>query len=598
MEPLMTSPITRTHTHDEPLWTTKVEAQRSVNARLTVEVVLYAILALAGLALRLAALGRWPLLQAEAETALAALRTVRGSPLGPLEYTPLLYNVNLVLFSLTRATDASTRLLPALLGSGLVVVPFLARDVLGRRGALIAAALLAFSPTWVFFSRAGLGSLPSAASSALFLVAGYGYWRTQQRGYAYLGAASLGLGLTAGPGIYTLLVSAPIYGLVAWVIQRRRGASVSWVRALCDKTASLQSRQLALVLGAIFVLSATAFTLYPGGLGATINLAGRWASDLAPKASGLPWHASGRNLLTYESLTVALACVGAAWGLSRKEPLTWFALSWLAVALLLGSLLGHRDPRWSLDALLPLVILAARGFEFLWTRLVNDPDWRDGVALWLAFCFLIFGFLELASYAHNGQREFLWYALISWGVLLAALAAQAFWTGIRSMLRVGAALLILALGLLTVRSTTAIAYQTGRDPREGLVYRPTSVQVRDLEAALRTTSYHQIGDPTLLDVEYEADLAPLVEWTLRDYANARVVPGLTPFSEATALISDLRAQDQRPVGYVAQRFRLREGWPEQDLSIREKLRWLVYRDSVGSEEADEVQLWIRLTQGG
>lgn len=49
--------------------------------------------------------------------------------------------------------DATARILPALFGVGIVVLPLGLRRQLGRFGALVAALLLAVSPTFVYFSR-------------------------------------------------------------------------------------------------------------------------------------------------------------------------------------------------------------------------------------------------------------------------------------------------------------------------------------------------------------------------------------------------------------------------------------------------------------
>jgi hypothetical protein len=233
----------------------------------------------------------------------------------------------------------------------------------------------------------------------------------------------------------------------------------------------------------------------------------------------------------------------------------------------------------------------------LWKRLAPGTTWRDGVALWVVCCFHLFASLELASYIQNGQQEFLWFAYLSWGVLLAGLIVHGFWSGPRAALRATAGLALLIMGALTLRLSTSVAYQTGRDPREALVGDTVSVQVRDLESALRATSYHRVGDPTLLDIEYEESLDPWLAWTLRDYAKASALPAITSYTEATALVTRLRAPEERPPGYAAQRFRLQETWPEQVLSIRERLRWLLYREPVGYLSPVEIQLWVRLVQG-
>ena len=59
------------------------------------------------------------------------------------------------IFTLLGDSDFTSRLGYALFGAGLVALPYFLRDQIGRRAALIAAALLAVSPALLYFSRFG-----------------------------------------------------------------------------------------------------------------------------------------------------------------------------------------------------------------------------------------------------------------------------------------------------------------------------------------------------------------------------------------------------------------------------------------------------------
>ena len=555
---------------------------------LTIEKGAYGLILMVSLAVRLARLGQWPLLEAGANTALAAWRTIHGSAWRPAYYVPLLYDANLLLFGVFRASDMAARLLPALAGSALVVLPYFARDLLGRRGALAASLLLAFSPSWVFFSRTADGPVLTAAASAVLLLAASGYARGRDSRCLRVGAVALGLGLTAGPGIYTLLVSALLLGLVWW--WRGRGdRSVNDLRVAAGEATS---RENLLVLVGVFLLFGSGFLANPGGIGASVELAGHWIRSLAPGSTSLSWWAYVRTLMSYEFLTLALATVGAIRGLRRRDALDTYLIVWVGVVLALGMALGHRDPGWILDALLPLVILAARGFEGLWSRVACGASLMDGVVVLAGLPILVFGFLELASYTYTGQEQLLVFVGIAWLGLVAAWVAYLLWAQSESAVRVGLAWLTLVMTVMTVRATTAVAYQTGRDPREGLVHWPASVQIRDLEALVSTLSSRQAGDPHLLDIDYERELDPWLSWYLRDYPRARETAYVGTQHMATALVTSLRPSSEWPAGYLGQRFRLRETWPAQRLSAPERLRWLFYRDPVGVVQATEVHVWV------
>ena len=555
----------------------------------------YLIIALAALAIRLAKLSLWPLLPAEAETAFSAWRAVgsRGGATG--DYVPLLYLFDLIVAGLFRAGDGSIRLLSALAGAGLVLVPWFLRERLGRQGSLAASIMLALSPTMVHASRTADGAILAALSVAVCLTALDRYLRDSITGSLSWVGVWLVLGLMSGPALLTPVIVALLMFL--WWRLRRMASDdkPSAVREALQAVAG-EFRELSTYLPAIVVLLVvgTAALSNLGGLGATIELQWRWFADLAPKASGLPWYHLLRNLGIYEYLIVALALVGLISGLLPKERLVGGLGTWLLTCLVLSSLLGHRDPYWVLDALLPALALAARGVQWLWDELVVDVDWRDAAGLWLALCLGWFALFSLAAWTHSGQERFLTQSRIGLGVLILAWAGYWYWAQRRAALRLLSALLLILMLIGTARTTTAIAYQTGRDPREPLLVRPTSNEVSELAAFVSDYSSRTAGDPHQLTVAYEQDLDPLIGWYLRDMERLERVGNVLLRPTQAALVARSRADESYPAGYAGQRFRLVERWPEQNLSTRERLRWFMFRDAVGWIEPETVRVWVRL----
>lgn len=559
---------------------------------LTIEVALYGIIALAALAVRLAALGRWPLMEEEAHTALAAWRVLQGaSPAQFFEYIPLLYDAHLVLFALTGASDMAVRLLPAFAGAAFVLLPYFCRDMLGRQGSLLASLLLAFAPTWVFFSRMAEGTILTAALSAVILLSIQRYLQAGDATRLPWAFAALGLALTAGPGIYTLLIYLLLYGGFRLLI---RPDDASHDRLWMLLRGAFTRRNISIFVGT-FLLFASAFLTNPGGIGISINLGGQWMRALSV-TSGLSPLALVKTLLTYELLTVALALVGIVWGLSQKDRLTSFLALWVAWGLLLSIPLGHRGPWWLPNLLLPLVVLAARGFQHLWDHIISGAGWPEGVALWTVIVLTAFGFLELFAFMHTAQERYLLYAIVGWGIVLAGWGVSWYWLGRRGALAVGVGVLMLCLTVITVRGSTALAYQTGRDGRERIVHRPASEQLRTLERSLLELSSRRMEGLRALEIDYEESLDPWMSWYLRDYPHARSVPFGDARVGTAVLITEERPEKEWPGGYVGQRFRLWEHRPVQTFSARQFLRWLFYRDAVGSVEANRIQVWIRLDE--
>lgn len=71
----------------------------------------------------------------------------------PTFHGPLLYVVQGFTFLVATATDYTSRISPALFGMAVVAAPFALRRWLGSPGVFAAVALLAFSPTLVYYSR-------------------------------------------------------------------------------------------------------------------------------------------------------------------------------------------------------------------------------------------------------------------------------------------------------------------------------------------------------------------------------------------------------------------------------------------------------------
>jgi len=587
---------------------TASEGQR--RATWTVERATYVALALIGVVARLAALGRFPLLEAEADTALAAWRTVQGSAWRPQLYVPLLYNLDLVFFFLTQASDAVVRLLPALVGSALVGLPYLLRDLLGRRGALAVAAILAFSPTWLHYSRTADGTLLGWVAGAALLLCLYRLATPQtsdesavpegdddchgaRRRYARAAAIAAGLGLTAGATFYSTLALL-LTGALVWFLATRRSdeeRTAPWLAI-----ARRLSREDGLVFLGLFLFVGGGFLANLGGIGVSISQAGEWVRQLAPSASGLNAWSQLRTLLSYEPITVALAAVGLIAGLSRRQRIDRVLLAWFVYALLLSVLLGHRHPMWLPDVLLPLLLLAGRGFEFLWQKLADGAQPLDFVATLVLLSLVVFGLIEIANYIQNAQEKFVGYARIGWGIAIMLWGVYWYIGRGRGAWRALALLVLTVMVGYSVRVSTAVAYQTARNPRESLVYQPTSIQMLSFTDEVHALSSRKAVDPLELDIDYVSAVDPWVGWYLRDMRNLRLVDGIEPGTTREALITLPRPEGDWPAGYVGQRFRWRETFPSQSLTDRQQLRWILYRDAVGTEQASELELWVRIAE--
>lgn len=191
------------------------------NLRIAVtwELAAYASLFASALVLRLWDLGSRALHHDESLHARFAydLFTGNGYEHAPILHGPLQFFGTAFAYLVSGgATDVSARILPALFGTALVLVPFFLRRQLGTAGALAIAALLAFSPTLLYFSRFARNDIWIALFTLVLIVAIWRYLANQQNRYLYLIAGVLALSFATKETTF-LFVGILVLFLNIWV---------------------------------------------------------------------------------------------------------------------------------------------------------------------------------------------------------------------------------------------------------------------------------------------------------------------------------------------------------------------------------------------
>jgi len=604
----------------------------------TVEVGLYLLLGLITLGLRLWDLGRQPLPAAESATAWQSWQALQGQPYDLHGQPPLLVFGNVVVFLLFGASDAWARLLPALAGSLLAVLPWFLRRELGRVGALAAAAVLTFSPTLLFFSRSLDGSI-FAAAGALLLVICFRRYRAGDGRYVYLGAISLALMLLSGPSTYGVLFILGVYLLGAWLLSARGTANDR--RAGIAFSPSADLGRAAIVGGAVFVLVATGLLTNLGGIQAgLVDGFSGWLSAFAPRAGSLPWFYPGLLLLLYEPLALVfglLGVVGWSYGLmvrwsggqvvkrSDGQMVRWsddqptnrptdqatnrpsdqvgFLVYWFLAGLLLVLLAGGKPPAALVTLLVPLALLAGVAIG----RLVEALDrltLLDNGALYLALLLPVIAFGIAAWLSPSSlfggrfaslERRIQTVELIVLFVLLLALITLA----VRYVLRLRARGTALALGLcalgflgvLMLHSAWAVGYQiSAGEPLALSVTLPKTrlliADVDDLAGQLKGNQTEIVVDPALQ--------RPLA-WYLREYRNVTYVRLTATPKAPLVLVAQENEATAKPLlaGYAAQRYRLQSVWTAAALPGTDWVRWLLYREAPASPGGLEALLYVK-----
>lgn len=605
---------------------------------ITLEQAAYVVIGVLAAALRLFELGTRPLTENEAVQALAAFRFTHGTDsVAPVGTLPALFTGNVAGFTLLGASDAGARWLTAVAGLVLVLLPFGLRHRLGRGGALAASLLLALSPSAVFFSRNLDGAILVAACGLALVVGLVNYLDRRRPLSLYLAAVALGLGLCAGAAIYTLLLILVVYAALLsalhWLQTRRAEitGALTWESgwsSLADAVSALRADKsllsgLSLTLTATFTLMATAFVLYPAGLGLAADLVAEWARGFLPVPQGAPVAYPLVLLLRYESLILVMGLVEVVWVMARRgrgrdwakaglPPASSFShtsllLVWTLVGLFVILAEGHRPVGSVLLVVVPLALLAGQGMERAWRWLAGQTVWRQSAAFaGLALSFGVFAYLQLAAYALTDNQStvtaagitlyasttYLLLAVVAIGLLAGLGVAAWAWRGMAPVAGGGWLVLVMALGMVGFRAMWAASFARATDPRELIVGQATPSDVRAFVRAVEELSLAEAGDTHTLPVTIDADTGPVVAWYLREFGRQTVVEDLYAPPSTVAAIT-LAVQDL-PIGetFRGTSFPLRTYWLPWGQWGQRLVRWLLFTEGSQAIVDREIVLWV------
>jgi len=594
------------------------EAQHWGPPWLTVEFALYLLLMLIAAILRLYALGRQPLQEREAHLAVDAWRFYTGGAASIRGHSPLLFNGNVLLYLLFGASDYVARLIPALAGSVMVGLPYLLRSYLGRRGALISAAILTFSPSFVFFSRQLQGDIIVSASALVLLVGIFGYIERRRDSHLCLLAGALALSLMAGGASYMLLLALGAFFLGLSLYSRFGGGGESSLRvrvglgngrtlryAASLRSAATQdtifrpgSRQAWLKAGGIFaaliLLVSTGLFINVQGLQATLDLLSGWLSQFPLLTDGQPWHYYLSLLMAYELPVFVFGLAGACY-LARRDLFSALLVCWFGASLILYSLMGTKPPSGLLQILLPLTLLAGKMIGELLNKIGEGERWVwDRLVLLISVPVIFHMIVQLAAFANPenpGEPRHLIMVFLSLFFLLCIIVITgALAVDWRGTLRIGGLILLLILAGFMVQATWRLNYHRPGNPLEPLVERPTSPDIRNLVRMIEDTSNQRERERHTIDITVTGGEDPLLAWYLRSFPNLAVLSdsqsSLTP-----VVITPLGEPVSLP-DYRGARFRLQSWWRAEGLAGHARLRWYLYREALSPPVHYEVVMWV------
>lgn len=557
---------------------------------------LYGLAFLIAIALRFIQLGALPLTDSEATFALQALRLAQGQReiLAP---QPAYILFTSLLFLVIESTNFMARLVPALVGSALVFVPYFFRNKLGTRPALILAFLFAFDPGLVALARQAGGTILAAT----FLLFAWGLWMNRRESGAGI---FLGLALLSGPSVWAGVLVLFLTSIFLRGIQPKptedQPIEDRKFEIVENNDTGLQFRKLLIALVATLLLAGTLFFTVPNGLSAAFaSLPAYFSGWVSPSTV-----TSSRILFTfiaYELLGISIAAFSLVRGFRTGSKRIVRLSMWLGVALLLA--VFYRQTNELAWAIVPLLALAAMELSRA-LDMYREEVAEVGVVVFAIFILMVYIWYNISGIALNpatvpatvpifgaveNPRAFVLYGSIM--ILIVSIGLVAFGWSMRTA-RLGA---IWSFAIFFGLYSLGAAWGASGLRNPGGVELWIADLARPLQADLLGASVDDISDLSTGHIESQPVTiygisSPALEWLLRNN-QVTVAKTLDPQQAPPIVITPQMSDLGLPAAYRGQDFTWRQTPQWAATQNYDWVNWLVFRKL--PLENETIILWAR-----
>jgi uncharacterized protein (TIGR03663 family) len=380
-------------------------AAAAIADRPRAELLAWALLVAAALLVRLVDLGDRPFHHDESQDAYFSylFRTTGDYEYNPLLHGPLRFFLTAAMYVLLGDSDTTARLAPALMGTLMVALPYALRAQIGRVGAFAAGALLAFGPSYLYFSRFAREDIYVACITLALIVVAFRFLERPRRHQPALFGALLALSFATKETTFITLFVGGTFFLAALAVEVRQARSWSGapiVRSIAAVGWESWAWALAAFLG-VFTVLFTTFLTHPRGLydGVVTGLE-YWLGQHDVGRGGESWTFYALVLVGEEWPALLLGAIGVLATVHRPTLLRLFLMWGFVVSLIVYSWAGEKFAWLVLHPLLPLLLLAGVGVQALWER---RRRWY-GVAGIVLAC-VGFAYAGVASYWVNAVHR-------------------------------------------------------------------------------------------------------------------------------------------------------------------------------------------------
>jgi uncharacterized protein (TIGR03663 family) len=280
----------------------------------------------------------------------------------PLLHGPLRFYLTALMYVLFGDTDFTARLAPVLMGAAMIPLCWGLRGVLGRGAALGAAVLLAFGPSYLYFSRFAREDIYFACLTLALIVVIWRFLDRPRTHHPALIGILVALSFATKETTFITLFVMGSFFLVALAIPATRAEVWGPVRSA---GAEGWGWALAGFAGVYMILFTTFLTHLDGWKGLWTGL-DYWLSQHEVGRGGEHEVFYAFILGLIEWPVVILATIGAVWLWRRYRLFSAFLIWDFFVSLAVYSWAGEKFAWLVLHPLLPLILLAGAGLQAIW----------------------------------------------------------------------------------------------------------------------------------------------------------------------------------------------------------------------------------------
>ncbi|MCA1618357.1 MAG: TIGR03663 family protein [Acidobacteria bacterium] len=314
---------------------------------------------------------------------------------------PTLYYLTLPFVAAGGLSTFAVRLVPVLFGVGTVWLVLGLRRWVGWVAALSAAALVAVSPGFVFYSRYFIHEMPFVFFTLGLVVAALRFRESGAPSDLLLASASAAMMFATKETAFISVGTLCLAWLTAVSWERLKGdarvgrgeregeRADGWARLREGGSAGFIVASAAVLFVLIWVAFYTSFFFNSKGLADSFKAFAIWQKTGMSEFHGKPWDTYVRWLLKEDAAILVLGALGAAVALfeRRRNRFAVFFAAWGFGLLAAYSLISYKTPWLVLNFLLPLAVAAGYAVQAFgaraarWWRGRPAARWQAAVAL-------------------------------------------------------------------------------------------------------------------------------------------------------------------------------------------------------------------------